>query len=322
MAEPNQKQLLANALSVLAVLLTASGILVSNLPLESKRPAGSEQARITPAARQDVEARLWQDPFAVTQRGVAETRKLRCKAAKADRAHHPITLSNLIRRRVKHEAVTVLPVMVPGGPYFENGESRRRARYAVVTALLHSGWEPVDEEKIGYIWTFESCIDDPWLGGAPEMLPWEWYHRRSPEGREGVLVLWVDDDVISNRPLRGVNEIVKSLELGGLLCSPSKPAREAEGREEKREKTLADVRDEKREKALADVKASLLKEKKREKAWADLEARLLLEASLLKEKKREKALADLGRVSVKRKMERMENCARRKNRQSLAAIRQ
>ena len=41
MAEPNPQQLLANTLSVVAVLLMSSGILVNTLPLESRRPADS-----------------------------------------------------------------------------------------------------------------------------------------------------------------------------------------------------------------------------------------------------------------------------------------
>jgi len=212
MADPNERQLLAHALSLLAVLLTASGIFVSTVSLESKRPADSERARILHAGRQDIEARLWQDPFSVMRGIAADSPKARCELANKDAEHHYLTLSKLIRRRVHREAVTVLPVMVPGGPYFENGESRRRARYAVVTALLNSGWEPEDEDKLGYVWTFESCTEDPRLRSAPEMLPWEWFSRRlADKPMEGLLVLWVDDDAVSRHPLRGVNAIITKL---------------------------------------------------------------------------------------------------------------
>src|SRR5262245_32311829 len=212
MADPNERQFLAYALSFLAVLLTASGILVSTVSLESKRPADSERARILSAGRQDVEARLWQDPFSAMRGIAADSPKERCTQANEDTEHHYLTLSSLIGRRAQREAVTVLPVMVPGGPYFENGESRRRARYAVVTALLNSSWEPSDEEKLGYVWTFESCTQDPRRRLAPEMLPWERFSRRlANKPVEGLLVLWVDDDAVSRHPLRGVNAIITKL---------------------------------------------------------------------------------------------------------------
>ena len=103
MAEPNPQQLLANTLSVVAVLLMSSGILVNTLPLESRRPADSERATISHAGRQDVEARLWQDPFTVMQSAKGKvTGGTRCDAAIADTDHHPATLSRLLARRARN----------------------------------------------------------------------------------------------------------------------------------------------------------------------------------------------------------------------------
>ena len=89
--------------------------------------------------------------------------------------------------------------MVQGGPYVEDGEGRRRSRYAVVTALLNSGWRPSDEDKLGYVWTFESCILKPWERRAPELLPYEWFIRADqPQGPpRALLVLWVDEDALA-----------------------------------------------------------------------------------------------------------------------------
>lgn len=230
MAESNNNRIVVNLLPVILVFLTASGILVNTLPLESTRPADSERIRMSHAGRQDVEARLWQDPFTVMQRAKGDTPEARCEDAKKDDEHHPVTLANSIERRNRNSAVTVLPVLVPGGPYFEDGESRRRARYAVVTALLNSGWEPSDEDKLGYIWTFESCIDGPWQRWAPEILPWEWFRRTSTNGeKEALLVLWVDDNVVKRRPLGSMREIVRTLALGGPPCSDSCPRRQEVG---------------------------------------------------------------------------------------------
>ena len=93
--EPDQKQFLANVWPLIAVVLTASGILVKTVPLESKRPIDPDRVKFARAGRQDVEARLWQDPF-VTLRHVKDVKGLvpteRCSEALADLAQHPSTL--------------------------------------------------------------------------------------------------------------------------------------------------------------------------------------------------------------------------------------
>ena len=263
MAEPNQHQLLANTVSIVAVLLLSSGVLVNTLPLESRRPADAERAAIRHAGRQDVDARLWQDPFTVMQAAKARAGSDagRCQGAINDVAHHPATLSKLLLRRTKTQAVTVLPVLVPGGPYFEDGESRRRARYAVTSALLNTGWEPADGEKLGYVWTFEGCIDDPWLRWVPDILPWEWFSRtaKGSNREEGLLILWVDDAVVSRHPLRSVSEIVKGLQNGGAHC-PSPPPTVAP--KAKHEKKFAFRIDQRRDEELNELLTKRLDDKK------------------------------------------------------------
>ena len=101
-----------------------------------------------------------QDPFGAMRHLKGSTPGTRCEEAVEDKGHYPYKLSMLIMRVNQHVNITVLPVLIQGGPYFENGESRRRARYAVVTALLNAGWEPYDEDKIGYVWTFENCVEN------------------------------------------------------------------------------------------------------------------------------------------------------------------
>ena len=97
--------------------------------------------------------------------------------------------------------------------------------------MLAGEWEPDDEEKIGYVWTFQSCVDDPW---APELLPWERFSRKPEKGpAEMLLVLWVDEDAVP-RPLRGISAIVDTLARGGLPCD----AKGASGLDERRKSTL------------------------------------------------------------------------------------
>jgi hypothetical protein len=217
MEEPEQKQLLGRVLSLLAIVLMTSGILVKTVPLESKRPVDPERAKFSHAGRQDVEARLWEDPLGAIRHLQGSSPGARCEEALKDKGRTDIT---------------VLPVLIQGGPYFENGESRRRARYAVVTALLNTGWEPSDEDKIGYVWTFESCIENAWARRIPELLPYERFNESpkqpsdrsdasTPQRPRSVLILWVDEDAVSRSPLRGVERLSKLLGHPETLCDPS-----------------------------------------------------------------------------------------------------
>ena len=45
----------------------------------------------------------------------------------------------------------LLPVMLPGGPYSEDQESRIRSRFAIVSALGEQGYVPEDPEHIGSV---------------------------------------------------------------------------------------------------------------------------------------------------------------------------
>jgi len=230
MAEPDASQIFAKALPLIAVVFMASGIVVKSIPLESRRPVDPERVKLTHAGRQDIEARLWEDPFTAMRHVKGRSPEERCKESLKDRAHHPDALRKSIAYRAdRGHAVSVLPVMVPGGPYFEDGEARRRSRYAVVFALLQSGWTPASEDKLGYIWTLESCAEAPWARLAPELLPYEWFRfSGTGEGTAGatgaphrhLLVLWVDEDAVERRPLDGIERIVERLAVEIVPCAP------------------------------------------------------------------------------------------------------
>ena len=61
--------LLANPLPIVMLALLAAGVVVKNVPLESVRPTDPERVKYMPTSNhQDVEARLWQDPFAAIEK--------------------------------------------------------------------------------------------------------------------------------------------------------------------------------------------------------------------------------------------------------------
>ena len=68
MSNDNAGGLLANPLPIVMVVLLAAGVLIKQVPLQSARPSDPERVKFVPAAQQDVEARLWQDPFAAVEK--------------------------------------------------------------------------------------------------------------------------------------------------------------------------------------------------------------------------------------------------------------
>lgn len=222
MNDADRKPSLGMLLPWVAALLVAAGAYVDSLPLKSQRPADEDRAKFAHVGRQDVEARLWQDPFSTLPLKPMPSADGRCEDAIRDKAHHLTTLSGQVayRQDTFRQEVELLGVMVPGGPYFEDGESRRRYRYAAVSGLLNSGWTPVQGDKLGYAWTFESCIGEPWLRRVPEVLPYEWFEKDpgtandNGHRKKALLVLWLEEDALSRRPLRGMERVL------GLIGDP------------------------------------------------------------------------------------------------------
>jgi hypothetical protein len=90
----------------------------------------------------------------------------------------------------------VLAVMVSGGPYFEDTESRMRYRYALLSGLKRVGFVSEDAQHVEFITV-----------GSPDrkitlsnIMPIEWLESEK-EKRESVLVLWINEDVFDGTPL-------------------------------------------------------------------------------------------------------------------------
>jgi hypothetical protein len=217
---------------VVAVLLVlTSAFIVQQTSLSSSRPSTPGIQRTTRvAALQDVDARLWEDPFAAVERhrknagssgpppatsamerAAADRRDVRRITEQLRRP--PPASGQAAGRQAPHERtpppeVGVLAAMVFGGPYPEDAEHRRRARYATLSALKVSGFFPEDAEHIGYVELGrdrDTGLENPPL---PVAIPYEWFVRRSAEGRTRLLVLWLDELAFQAQPLRQMTRLV------------------------------------------------------------------------------------------------------------------
>jgi hypothetical protein len=83
--------------------------------------------------------------------------------------------------------------MVSAGPFPGAAESRRRYRYAALSALMLEEFLPDDAEHVGY-------VELP-KGASPQFVPYEWFTRRpistADAGSRALVLLWLDDDSLS-----------------------------------------------------------------------------------------------------------------------------
>lgn len=207
---------------VAVALLLAIGIIVPQLELESTRPTPSHVKRDHYPYIQNVPARLWEDPFE------ASTPDAKAQGSPTDRDSASKKGWRNLREWIAYETgkdgvcLTIMPVTVFGGPFGEYAEVRRRTRYAVVSALLRSGFEADDNENIGYIEPDQPKSDEsPRL---PKRIPFEWFERKpkkplvSNTGSrcektkvESVLVLWLDEDTLAPYPIKNLSAVIKAI---------------------------------------------------------------------------------------------------------------
>jgi hypothetical protein len=125
-----------NLNSLLVLFTLVGGILFVSQKLTSDRPVTPPNKSSDAIGGQTLEARLWEDPFHPN--------------LDAKRLLPFSDLTNEIKKhRTNGDQVLLLPVMIPGGPYSEDQESRIRSRFAIVSALGRSGYAPEDAEHIG-----------------------------------------------------------------------------------------------------------------------------------------------------------------------------
>jgi len=192
---------------ITVVILLVGAIVVSQFPLDVRRPEVTEKVPTIFPGIQNVEARLWQDPFAAVERhrqehGVASNRLGVPSGLDVEtEVHKSDVLANDLAGRLQHNgSVVVLGVMVQGGPYIEYAEHRRRTRYAVLSGLSKENFVPDNDEHIGYVLLpFEDPPSKtPYL---PRVLPFEWLYDQRTQHRY-ILVLWLDEDAFLAQPLK------------------------------------------------------------------------------------------------------------------------
>lgn len=130
--------------------------------------------------------------------------------------HSMEALANGVRERSRSGRVTILGVLVRGGPYVEDGEYRRRQRQAVVSALAVKGYVPGSSERIAYLdlATWHEQEKSPFRVAFP--VPYEWFasdrlNPRSVELAEHVVVVWLNEMMFAAHPLGKLDWLLRRI---------------------------------------------------------------------------------------------------------------
>jgi hypothetical protein len=226
--EPNKSGGLGPIIMLLT-LLVGGVALESQVNLTGSRPFLGSKVHHHSMSEEDVDARMWQDPFQAVEQFIKSHPKGDDHKVESPLVRWRKFKDNLERKSSalgKSEKIIVLGVMVSSGAYFVNAEDRIRTRYAVVSGLASSGYQPENSEYIGYLSGKEmhhvhgTAIEHKQHHHLPERLPYEWFIKEDKGGRskvDHVLVLWLDDrhffheDEGKKRPLHNIKVFFQHL---------------------------------------------------------------------------------------------------------------
>ncbi|SFA94321.1 hypothetical protein [Azotobacter beijerinckii] len=238
--------------SAVIISLVVSTFALTREPFLEARPTGAQFQ-----VDQPIEARLWQDPFDALERHRKKYKdnntdnSFKCDtdffskkksndwpsttvAESAPRYSKSIRVSLAIDTQntsatpeVSSEKTTQSPeqlsfivALVPGGPYADEVEFRRRVRYAILAGFKNARMVPKNEQHIGCL-IFEKKSSDK--SEQPIETPYEIFianpldppksldgSNKEPQPTQATL-LWVKEENLTEKPLRKLEELRRDL---------------------------------------------------------------------------------------------------------------
>jgi hypothetical protein len=245
----NDKRSPANIFNLVLVLAAvAGGGLFVQRNLQGARPAVSAASAgaIEQSAPNKVLSRLWQDPFEAfgsstnAEEPASKTQsevklvevdptnalfKLRIQTLPNEISHPARSLWNELGLETAaskaDRKIAVLGVMLPGGPYLENKESRQRLRYAVEVGLLTKNLGPEDRSRISTNWV--ALVSNGWTNKS--RFAFEWFLADTAEQDLQTCVLWLNEDDFADDPASGLHSLLAEMQpdaRGKDVALPSK----------------------------------------------------------------------------------------------------
>jgi hypothetical protein len=207
MAEPRETTNNLSGNGVILLLLAVAGtyFVTHQISLdEGIRPTSTEISIHEVGRAQDVDSRLWQDPFTVVAEQLEKSPELRLTTSinndlRISDPHFNSPLSHFTG-----EPPLVLVASVSAGPYSEDHEFRRRTRYAILAGLNEEGFVAEDPQHVGYYRPTPATSGQVEL---PEFVPFEWFTSGTDPQRH-ILLVWFDEDVLTKFPLKQFRQFI------------------------------------------------------------------------------------------------------------------
>ena len=185
-----------NIAAFLLLCLSAAGVLIE--PLISSRP---DEPWIKDSKQEKneelIETRLWQDPFMAQKL----SRQQPTEGNSANNNKEPDTFQDELKEFYRYRNLSVMAVSLSGSPYPEIAETRRRHRFAVVSAFHSKDYYPGNSERIGYL-NLKGCETNTYD------IPYEWFDK-DEEKLPSVLVLWINESEIKGNYRRFIDCLAK-----------------------------------------------------------------------------------------------------------------
>lgn len=213
-SKPSGPNLGGNAFVWVAMVAAVLAYLNRPIDLANLRPPADQFATTRTDTVQDIDARLWQDPFDPVLKAdgayygwsSASGRKIGSKptVCSPNDSHRVSPLSG------ENASAQLIGVIVPGGPYSEDAEFRRRTRYAVLAALDVLHYTPKDAQHIGVFIPPQPTIQQDGsqsdVSGL-QFVPYEVLER----GQDRVILIWLDEDSLADHPLERLVRLIRVL---------------------------------------------------------------------------------------------------------------
>lgn len=224
----------------IAIVLSLIGyFLIGPDAFVDERPNTKEVLGNDKGYAQDVDAKLWQDPFSAIKKDLEKSSSKTASFAllKKDASSFEINIKDesgseniadhTVDQLYKHwkglpgndnPGITIIAAMVSGSNYAEIQEMRIRRRYALLSALSTLRFKPEDPEHIGYFKPSSPLdVSNLTTSELPDAIPFEWFnppeHTKDCANNKQislcgkVLVLWLNDTRFGERPIEKIREI-------------------------------------------------------------------------------------------------------------------
>ncbi|HUT94040.1 MAG TPA: hypothetical protein VMY37_31545 [Thermoguttaceae bacterium] len=224
---------------VFAVMAAVFACLAYKPPLETARPEVLSPSGLGPRTVSDVgavHARLWQDPLEAAYQDFGRRAEAVAKGyvpppplGEIQPGRFRKIVQDSLDFRGGNGKLLFVPVLLPGGPYAEDKETRMRIRYAVLAALgtchyrlslgtrmsymnvpVKTYYGVLGDKKLRYL---GDQIDEPLTIPVkiyrPDLVRRRGHDKQKPFG--GVLICWLDQGQLGDRPLSVILQLYQRL---------------------------------------------------------------------------------------------------------------